>query len=362
MAGFRWGGSEELWSRAAVWLRLRSHSVAASVAGWSRLSSRVTELRKQGIDLYVRRRMAGNLFSRVIGKVMRGQEYRWLQRQAGHLVVISQGGSMDGLEWMRFCYQAGLPYVVIVQCNAEQSYPENEFAVDMAKLYAAARKVFCVSRHNLACLERQIGMALPKGMVVWNPFNVNPDLMPAWPANGDRWKLACVARLETAAKGQDLLLQVLARPQWRERSVEVNLYGVGPNEFALRRLAEYLELQNVNFRGQVADIAAVWRHNHLLVLPSRFEGTPLALVESMWCGRPAVVTDIGGNAEVCQDGGTGFVAAAPSVKILEETMERAWERRHEWQAMGQAARAHVEGCIPKDPVSDFCRQLLDCIS
>ena len=41
--------------------------------------------------------------------------------------------------------------------------------------------------------------------------------------------------------------------------------------------------------------------NHLLVLPSRAEGTPIALVEAMICARPAVVTDVGGNVEWLED-------------------------------------------------------------
>ena len=83
--------------------------------------------------------------------------------------------------------------------------------------------------------------------------------------------------------------------------------------FTLRRLAGMLQLDQVHFRGHVANIKEVWEQNHLLVLPSRYEGLPLALVESMWCGRPAVVTEVAGNTEVCVDNVTGFVAPAPTV-------------------------------------------------
>ena len=97
----------------------------------------------------------------------------------------------------------------------------------------------------------------------------------------------------------------------------------------------------------------------MLLLPSRFEGLPLALVEAMWCARPAVVTDIGGNAELCMDNETGFVAAAPALGLLEETLERAWNRRNDWQNMGKLARARAERLIPKDPVGEFCKQLVE---
>jgi len=99
----------------------------------------------------------------------------------------------------------------------------------------------------------------------------------------------------------------------------------------------------------------------MLVLPSRCEGLPLALVEAMWCSRPAVVTDVGGNAELCVDDETGFVAGAPTPGVFGQALERAWGRRHEWQFMGQQARRRAEELIPKDPVGDFCSQLTACV-
>ena len=144
------------------------------------------------------------------------------------------------------------------------------------------------------------------------------------------------------------------------RPVELNLFGAGPAEPELRRMAETLKLANVHFRGYVSDINAIWRQNHLLVLPSRYEGLPLALVEAMWCGRPSVVTDVGGNAELCLDDESGFVASAATVSCFAHALERAWNRRKDWLQMGHAARARVEIQIPKDPVGVFCEQLKTC--
>jgi glycosyltransferase involved in cell wall biosynthesis len=107
----------------------------------------------------------------------------------------------------------------------------------------------------------------------------------------------------------------------------------------------------------VNDIRAIWEQNHLLVLPSRYEGLPLALVEAMWCGRPAVVTDVGGNAELCGDDETGFVAPAANLRSFNQALRRAWERRAEWPRLGQEARSRIEKLMPKDPVGLFCDRL-----
>ena len=279
-----------------------------------------------------------------------------LKRFNPDLVVISQGHNAGGFEWARFCRESGIPYVIIVQCNSEIWW-FGELIGEAVASYSAARSVFCVSHSNLDLLRLQLGEPLLNAEVARNPYKVSTEPPPAWPDESGGWRLACVARINPAAKGQDLLLQTLALPQWRDRPVELNLFGSGSDELPLRRMAGLLKLNNVNFRGRVADIRAVWEQNHLLVLPSRYEGLPLALVEAMWCGRPAVVTDVGGNTELCCDGETGFVAPAATLSSFSQTLQRAWERRSEWPVLGRAARIVAESQIPTDPIALFCQRL-----
>jgi glycosyltransferase involved in cell wall biosynthesis len=196
--------------------------------------------------------------------------------------------------------------------------------------------------------------------VVWNPYNVSPESVLDWPDESRVWRLACVARLDLATKGQDLLVQILARPEWRERPVELNLFGVGPYEQSLRRLCGMLELNNVHFRGYVSDVRAIWEHNHLLVQPSRYEGVPMTVMEAMWCGRAAVVTNVGRMPELCVDGETGFVAQSATLPSLSEALQRAWDARAKWSLLGEAARARAEERIPKDPTALFCERLNNC--
>ena len=57
---------------------------------------------------------------------------------------------------------------------------------------------------------------------------------------------------------------------------------------------------------------------------------------------------------------SGFVAAAPTIPLVAQALERAWERRADWPAMGRAARQRVESLVPQDPVARFCERLLTC--
>jgi glycosyltransferase involved in cell wall biosynthesis len=364
MGNSPWGGSEELWSQAAARLRSLGHDVASSVSWWPALVPQIATLESHGVKIRIRkaldhRSLPSRVWWRVAHRIhWKDEDAAWLRRSTPDLVIISQGANCDGQAWMELCVKAGLPFAVILQCNSESWWPNDRTAGPMAKAYLAARRVYCVSQHNLKLLEDQIGERLPNAVVVKNPFNVSTDEPPAWPNEDGAWKIACVGRLEPVAKGQDLLFHIFSKPQWRNRPVELNLYGKGSGEVTSRKLAATLGLQNVRFHGHVGDIRKVWEDNHILVLPSRYEGLPLALVEAMWCARPAVVTDIGGNAELCTDGVTGFVASAPSVQLVDDALERAWGARESWQSMGQAGRMRVESCIPKDPAACFADELI----
>lgn len=362
MEGAPWGGSEELWSQAALRLVAMGHAVVARVKRWNPVPARVEKLVSAGIAVHFHddgtsllRRMG----QRMLGQQPRDHARRWLARLRPDLLVISQGAGADGLRWMSLCREEAIPYVALA--HSEIMWPADDHAEELALAYQGARRAYFVSSRNKALLERQIGLRLTNAEIVRNPFNVAWGDPPPWPVTDALLRFACVARLEPRTKGQDLLLDVLSRPRWRSRCCEVALFGDGPCERGLKRLAATMGLGNVFFRGHVEDVRSIWAESHLLLLPSRCEGLPLVTVEAMLCARAAVVTDVGDNAELIVNGVTGFLAAAPVAALLEEAMERAWERRAYLKEMGEAARTHILSRIPQDPVAVFAAKLLECV-
>jgi glycosyltransferase involved in cell wall biosynthesis len=270
------------------------------------------------------------------------------------LVCISQGGTTGGLVWMDKCIQDGLAFVAIVQGVHEANWPNDDLAERLIAAYCGARAAFFVSKRNVQLFETQLGISLPNASIVQNPFQVPWDVDVSWPAEDPNWQLASVGRLEPVIKSQDLLFNALARQRWRERNWHLNLYGSGNGERSLRRLSKNLQLEGrITFHGHVPDVAGIWADNHILLLPSRWEGLPLALVEAMLCARTAVVSDVAGNVEIVEDNSTGFVAAAPTVDFVDSALERAWQRRLEWKTIGLAAAKAIRQIRSKDPDQDF---------
>jgi glycosyltransferase involved in cell wall biosynthesis len=176
-------------------------------------------------------------------------------------------------------------------------------------------------------------------------------------------RFASVARLEPTSKGQDILFEVLAQGAWACRNWRLHLYGGehGDNRGTLERLAQRLGLADrVVFEGYVADVEKIWSLNHVLVMPSRIEGLPLAVVEAMLCGRPVVATDVAG-AEVVEDGITGFLAEAPTVRAVGSALDRFWARRNEASEIGATAAKRIRELVPPDPARVFSDRLREFI-
>jgi glycosyltransferase involved in cell wall biosynthesis len=274
------------------------------------------------------------------------------------LVVVCQGVNFDGLAYSDLCRISGRPYAVISQKATDYLWPSGKDRIVMRSAFQNALCCYFVSQHNLQLTECQIGESLMNAEIVRNPFLVSGSPLP-WPGNQDHSiKLACVGRLETDEKGQDILLRVLALPQWKNRNVSVSFFGEGHHGEALRELARHLGLNNVDFRGFVSDVESIWKTHHALVLASRTEGLPLVLIEAMMCGRLGIVTNAGGSSEVVEDSRTGFVANSATVDDFDRAMERAWAVREEWESIGKAAGIAVRTMVPLDPAAAFTAKLL----
>ncbi|MCC6231555.1 MAG: glycosyltransferase family 4 protein [Verrucomicrobiales bacterium] len=323
-------------------------------------------LRAAGVEVHVRQRAVPTRVARWWRRLrglapvrLEDEIFGWVQAGRPDLVCVSQGGALDGRPWMAGCHRRGLPYVVVVQAHTASSWPTASGLDELTAGYQGARSSYFVAARNRELLEDQLGVVLARARQVRNPFHPSvPEAPLAWPDTADGYRLACVARLDPPAKGQDLLLKALAAESWRERPVRVTFFGRGGAEEGLRRLSARLGLRGVTFAGHVGDIRRLWEEHHALVLPSRYEGLPLSLVEAAWCGRPAVVTDVDGNTELVEEGRTGYVAEAATVPFLAAALERAWRDRERWPALGRAARQRAESMFPRDPVEAFAEELV----
>ena len=94
-------------------------------------------------------------------------------------------------------------------------------------------------------------------------------------------------------KGQDVLLPAWTRVLESVPEAELVLVGDGP----LRSALEALGVERVRFAGDVEDVSPWLAAANVTVIPSRWEGMSLSLMEAMARARSVVATDVAGMAE-----------------------------------------------------------------
>ncbi|WP_328914536.1 MULTISPECIES: glycosyltransferase family 4 protein [unclassified Streptomyces] len=165
-----------------------------------------------------------------------------------------------------------------------------------------ADRVLCVSDAERSSGERHGVRAawavLPNGVdtVRFTPPVRRDGVRAALPALSDLGPgtplVVCVGRL-CPQKGQDVLLR--AWPEVGARLPEARLVLVGDGPDHRRLLADAPE--GVLLAGAARDPLPWYRAADVVVQPSRWEGMALAPLEAMACGRPVVLTDVGGARE-----------------------------------------------------------------
>lgn len=160
-----------------------------------------------------------------------------------------------------------------------------------------------------------------------------------------------------------LLLQAARRLVDEFRDLTVLVVGDGPMRRRIEHAAAELGLADrillVGARPDVPDILPALT---VFTLCSYTECFPMALLEAMASGRPAVCTDVGGVGELLADGITGYLVPPHDPVALADRLAKLLHDRQLCQRMGAAARARVQRQFGLDASVDAAARELTAIA
>ena len=140
-----------------------------------------------------------------------------------------------------------------------------------------------------------------------------------------------------------VFVQAIAAARRLVPSLHAVLVGIGPLEREVAAEIARLGLRGcLHLLGRRHDVAAILRAADVLLLTSRIEGTPNALIEAQWFERPVVATDAGGCREAMLDGVTGRLGPIDDADALGRALA---------DVLGDPARAAAMGRAGKDFVA-----------
>ncbi len=143
-------------------------------------------------------------------------------------------------------------------------------------------------------------------------------------------------------KGPDVLVQALAI-LGKSVPYRLTILGDGPLRPALEQQVENAGLRDtVRFLGFKSSIQDDLMATDVLVMPSRTEGLPMALIEATAAGKPVVAARVGGIPELIEDGVTGLLAAPDDPKALAGRLERMFGDLHQYQSRCHARAQKIQ--------------------
>lgn len=121
-------------------------------------------------------------------------------------------------------------------------------------------------------------------------------------------------------KGNDLLLQAWAIIEKQMHNWSLDVYGNGNKSPYQKQMTELgVDQQRCHLFGPVADVKKEYLSSSVFVLPSRFEGFGLVIIEAMACGVPVIAFDCeNGPRSIIADGETGFLIPPFDINLLAE--------------------------------------------
>lgn len=313
------GGLERLVSELALLMDKERYNV--EVCCLDRLGAFSDNLIKNGIKVHLLQRNQNHydyLFAFKLMKLLRNRSVHVLHMHSGTFFHGTQAG-----------YIARTPVMVYTDHGRDLVESNVQLLTDKISGYLV-HKIFAVSHE----LERYLidVVKLPAGKMATIINGINTEefaprmksvaLLEKLNINMDCKIVGTVGRL-VEVKDQMTMITAFKRVKDIYPNSIFMIVGDGPLLEALKNMVFNNDLdRNVIFLRNRNDIAEILNIMDVFLLTSLSEGTSVALLEAMSSGVPAIVTDVGGNPSIVDDGINGFLIKPKQTELLSELILR----------------------------------------
>lgn len=259
-----------------------------------------------------------------------------------------------------------IPYIVVPRGTLTKQMWERA-STKMKREYALYHQAFI---RNAAALQYLTGQEYLQSEDSWNEkYAIIPNgiAMPEKRKSGfnkDRIQCAYIGRLDALQKGLDLLLDACSQISGDLKMANCSIILCGPDSYstlqALKEQAARLGLEGiVEFRGGVygEEKERLLLASDVFLMPSRFEGQPMALLEALAYGLPCVAatgTNMRDVIDAYHAGWTADCASEDIARALESMLRekdkltdysanaRRLAQEYDWHVIAQKQHAFYE--------------------
>jgi glycosyltransferase involved in cell wall biosynthesis len=220
-------------------------------------------------------------------------------------------------------------------------------------------EIVCVSLNDYQKGRHHGILSEGSGTVIHN--GINPPKIPSdrdtlyqeLEIDSDTTIIGAIGRL-APQKNPLQIIKTGEKLRQRGNDIATVLIGSGPLMNECQQYINRRGLDNTYMLGFIDEALELLPDFDIFLLPSRFEGFPLTVLECLHLGVPLVAYDVGGVAEAIDDGKTGFIVAPNAEEQFVNQTEMLINNPLQQQEMGQRAQqVAVERFTEKRMVSGY---------
>jgi GalNAc-alpha-(1->4)-GalNAc-alpha-(1->3)-diNAcBac-PP-undecaprenol alpha-1,4-N-acetyl-D-galactosaminyltransferase len=232
------------------------------------------------------------------------------------------------------CLKLNIPTIVSEHIYPGSSDANKIWQLIMKWAYRHADLVTVLTQNALPFYPATKGyrtIVMPNPITTPDPVGAMAQLLPAH-------SLIAIGRLHPQ-KGFDLLLKAFDQIQSKHPDWQITILGEGPMRSELEDLRSQLQLTDrVHLPGLVSNVPEYLHQADIFVMPSRFEGFPMALCEAMACGLPVLAADcLSGPRDIIEDGVNGVLVVTEDVNALATGLDALMSNPTQRQQLAQNA-------------------------
>ena len=178
-------------------------------------------------------------------------------------------------------------------------------------------------------------------------------------SNVDNHKLLFVGRLDIQHKGLDYLLEILEILDRRKFKYKLSIVGDGPDKKILNRMIIRKKLSDkIEVVGAKKNIIDYYNDSRILLVPSKYEGFGMVIIEAMACGLPTIAFENNGPSEIINNQENGILVSRFDCDKFAEEIIDLYTNKGRWEYLSQKAKERAKDFSD----SVFCEKFKKLIS
>ena len=197
-----------------------------------------------------------------------------------------------------------------------------------------------------------------KTTVIYNGLglkkNIKPlDIKTIWNIPKNHVVFVAAGRL-VPQKGFDLLIEAANRLKKSTRPFTLLIAGMGKDRKSLQEKIDLNKLSNVKLIGFQNNLPPILKASDYVIMPSRQEGMPNVVMESMALGKSVLAAKVNGVSELMDHNRTGYIFDPMKVKPILDAMNFVLDNHGSEKIInwGLLAKDHIKNNFRLDKMID----------